>query len=111
MKRSPPTVSRQRARDARGRDKDRASLSPAASRDGSTAVSPVQGAGGRDLEVSLRELHVFCGAVRVSVVDGDVGEMVLGSLDGMSLAVAATEEEVNVKFGLGSLQIDSHMPG
>lgn len=61
--------------------------------------------------MSLRELHVFCRAVRVSVVDGDMGEMVLGSLDDMSMGVTATEQEVQVKFDLGSLQIDSHMPG
>lgn len=59
----------------------------------------------------LRELHVFCRAVRVSVVDGDAGEIVLGSLEGMSLSLAATATEVDVKFELDSLQIDSHMPG
>lgn len=75
--------------------------------------SPVQGVGGGDSaeRVSLRELHVFCRAVRVSIVDGDRGEMMLGSLEGTSLSVAATEREVEVKFNLGSLQIDSHMPG
>lgn len=62
-------------------------------------------------EVSLKELHVFCRAVRISVVDGDRGEVVLGSLEGMSMSVAATEAEVEVKFKLGSLQIDSHLPG
>ena len=62
-------------------------------------------------EVSLTELHVFCRAVRVSVVDGERGEIVLGSLEGMSMSVAATEDEVEVKFNLASLQIDSHMPG
>lgn len=76
-------------------------------------LPPVQGAGGGDSadRVPLRELHVFCRAVRVSIVDGDRGEMMLGSLEGTSLSVAATEREVEVKFNLGSLQIDSHMPG
>lgn len=60
---------------------------------------------------SLRELHVFCRAVRVSMVDGEFGEMVLGSLEEMSMSVAATAREVDVKFQLGSLQVDSHMPG
>lgn len=54
---------------------------------------------------------MFCRAVRVSVVDGDRGEVVLGSLEGMSMNVAATEAEVEVKFKLGSLQIDNHLPG
>lgn len=61
--------------------------------------------------LALRELHVFCGAVRVSIVDGDFGEMVLGSLERMSMSVAATATEVDLRFKLGSLQIDSHMPG
>lgn len=87
-------------------------------------VSPVEGgragrkgrkgrAGGAEGEASLalRELHVFCGAVRVSIVDGDFGEMVLGSLERMSMSVAATPTEVDLRFKLGSLQIDSHMPG
>ncbi|CBJ29969.1 conserved unknown protein [Ectocarpus siliculosus] len=75
--------------------------------------SPVQEGGdsASSEEISLRELHVFCRAVRVSVVDGDRGEVVLGSLEGMSMNVAATEAEVEVKFKLGSLQIDNHLPG
>lgn len=67
--------------------------------------------GGSPAEISLKELHVFCRAVRISIVDGGRGEVVLGSLEGMSMSVAATEDEVEVKFKLGSLQIDSHMPG
>lgn len=67
--------------------------------------------GGRGDVVCLREMHVYCGAVRVSVVDGDLGEMVLGSLERMSMSVAATATEVDLKFKLGSFQIDSHMPG
>lgn len=54
---------------------------------------------------------MFCRAVRVSIVDGDRGEMMLGSLEGMAMSVAATPREVEVKFNLASLQIDSHMPG
>lgn len=75
--------------------------------------SPVQASGdsASSEEISLRELHVFCRAVRVSVVDGDRGEVVLGSLEGMSMNVAATEGEVEVKFKLSSLQIDNHLPG
>lgn len=69
------------------------------------------GDGREENNISLRELHVFCRAVRVSVVDGDFGEMVLGSLEGMSMSVAATAHEVDVKVELGSLQVDSHMPG
>ena len=78
-----------------------------------TEWSPVSEAGGGDSadRVSLRELHVFCRAVRVSIVDGDRGEMILGSLERTSMSVAATELEVDVKLNLGSLQIDSHMPG
>lgn len=67
--------------------------------------------GGHENEISLRELHVFCRAVRVSIIDGEYGEMVLGSLEGMSMSVAATAREVDVRFKLGSLQVDSHMPG
>ena len=74
------------------------------------AVGSSRGGGGYP-EVSLTELHVFCRAVRLSVVDGERGEMVLGSLEGMSMSVAATESEVEVKFNLASLQIDIHMPG
>lgn len=54
---------------------------------------------------------MFCRAVRVSIVDGDRGEVVLGSLERVSMSVAATDAEVEVKFKLGSLQIDSHLPG
>ena len=90
---------------------------PARGGDGAAEPSPVGGRGGGGsggapaAEVALRELHVFCRAVRISIVDGGRGEVVLGSLEGMSMSVAATEAEVEVKFKLGSLQIDSHMPG
>lgn len=80
-------------------------------------ATPALASGGRSGEgrevadFSLQKLYVFCRAVRVSIVDGDLGEMVLGSLEGMSMSVAATARELDVNFNLRSLQVDSHMAG
>lgn len=78
---------------------------------GPAASGGRSGEGREVADFSLQKLYVFCRAVRVSIVDGDLGEVVLGSLEGMSMSVAATARELDVNFNLRSLQVDSHMAG